>query len=199
MTETLDIHNMDKKLNQAIEFLKKGGVQKKAKVAVKPITEKNIKLILDFYKIRTLDGKSKGTRHRELHMLIIMARMLDKDFDSASKEDIKQLVLRINSSDKYSLWTKCKLRLLFRQFYKWMKFGDDYMLHDEFPEEVRWIKRNFKKSDEPQITSKDILNEDEMKKLIDTAEHPRDKTFISILTESGARIAEIGNLRIKDV
>ena len=88
MVEALDIHNMDKKLNMAIEFLKRGGVQKKAKSDAKPITEKNIKLISDFYNMRTLEGKSKGTRHREVHMLIIMARMLDRDSGNKINEDV---------------------------------------------------------------------------------------------------------------
>jgi len=41
--------------------------------------------------------------------------------------------------------------------------------------------------------------EEEVKRLINSAEHPRDKAFISMLYELGARISEIGNLRICDI
>ena len=49
------------------------------------------------------------------------------------------------------------------------------------------------------VMASDILNEEEVEKLIKSAEHPRDKAFISMLYELGARIGEIGNLRIKDI
>ena len=198
MVEALDIHNTEKALAIAVEFLKRGGIRRQAKENIKPLSDKNIQLILDHYKARTLEGKSLGTRRREIHLLINIARMLDKDFDTATKEDLKNLVLKIDLSN-HSLWVKCKLRLLIRHFYKWLKYGDDYCQHNEFPEEVKWIKKNFKKSDEPQIMANELITEEQMKNLIDMAEHPRDKAFMSILTESGARIGEIGNLRIKDV
>ncbi len=199
MVEVLDIHNTEKQIELALNFLKKGGVHKGAKAGEKPISDKNIKFILEFYKTRTLEGKSLGTRRKEIYMLIILAKFFDKDFDTATKEDIKDVVLKVDSSNRFSIWTKCKFRLLLKQFYKWLKFGDDYSFHDEYPEEVKWIKRSLNKKDEPQLTAKDLITEEQMKKLIEVAEHPRDKAFISILTESGARIAEIGNLRIKDV
>jgi len=56
-----------------------------------------------------------------------------------------------------------------------------------------------KKKDQPRVQASDILTEKEIKKLIDAAEHPRDKAFVSMLYELGARIGEIGSLQIKDV
>lgn len=199
MAENLDIHNKDKKLIDTIEFLKRGGVQKKSKENAKPISDKNIHLILDYYQTRTLEGKDIGTRCRDIYMLIILAKFLDKDFDVALKDDIKEMLLKLDSCAKYSKWTLCKFKQLIKRFYKWMKYGDEYQFNDDFPEEVKWIRKNFKKKDEPQIDPKELITEEQMKKLIDMAENPRDKAFMSILTESGTRIAEIGNLRIKDV
>lgn len=49
------------------------------------------------------------------------------------------------------------------------------------------------------MQASDILTEREIKKLLDVAGHPRDKAFISMLYELGARIGEIGSLQIKDV
>lgn len=199
MVEALDIHNTEKQIEQALHFLKKGGIRQWRKGNIKAITVKNVKLILDFYRTRTLEGKSLGTRRKEIYMLINLARFLDKDFDIVTKEDLKEVVLKIDTSNRFSLWTKCKLRLMLKQFYKWLKYGDDYLFHEEYPEDVKWIKKSLKKKDEPHISVKELITEEQMKKLIEAADHPRDKAFMGILTESGARIAEIGNLRIKDV
>ncbi len=43
------------------------------------------------------------------------------------------------------------------------------------------------------------MTEEKVAKLIDVAEHPRDKAFICMLYELGARISELGNLEIKGV
>ena len=49
------------------------------------------------------------------------------------------------------------------------------------------------------VMASDILTEEEIDNLIKSSEHPRDKAFISMLYELGARIGEIGNLKIKDI
>lgn len=94
MVEDLDINNKEKKLEKALEFVRKGGITIHNKPSTKPITEKNIKLILDFYKLRTLRGMSLGTRFKEIHMLVNLARLLDKDFDLATKDEIKDLIFQ---------------------------------------------------------------------------------------------------------
>ena len=45
----------------------------------------------------------------------------------------------------------------------------------------------------------DLLTEEDIHKLIENANHPRNKAFVSMLWESGARIGEIGNLIIKNI
>ena len=42
----------------------------------------------------------------------------------------------------------------------------------------------------------ELLSEDDIQKLLSVIDVPRDKDFLSILTETGARIGEIGKLRI---
>jgi integrase len=44
-----------------------------------------------------------------------------------------------------------------------------------------------------------MLSEEEIKKMIDACEHPRDRALVASLYESGARISELGNLKIKHV
>jgi len=78
-------------------------------------------------------------------------------------------------------------------FYKWL--NDDI----EYPESVKWIGTKVKTTDREVHSANDLITEEEIKKVIHSAKHPRDKAFISILYESGARIGEIGSLQIKNV
>ncbi|MDP2767143.1 MAG: tyrosine-type recombinase/integrase [Candidatus Methanoperedens sp.] len=45
----------------------------------------------------------------------------------------------------------------------------------------------------------DMLSEEEIEKMINACEHPRDRALVASLYESGARISELGNLKIKHV
>ncbi len=49
------------------------------------------------------------------------------------------------------------------------------------------------------LLPEDLLTEEDVKKIIDVCDNPRDKAFISLLYELGCRIGELGNLRIKHV
>jgi integrase/recombinase XerD len=112
---------------------------------------------------------------------------------------LKEVVAGIEGRNDYSPWTKHSYKTILKKFYKWLEFGDDYREHVEFPDIIRWVRPSVKRKDQPKVQSSDILTEDEVKKLIDAAEHSRDKAFVSVLYELGARISEIGNLRIKDI
>jgi integrase len=132
--------------------------------------------------------------------LVILARdYFEKDFDKVTKEDLKDAVLKIDSRDDCSVWTKHGYKSILKKFYKWLVFGDDYKDKTEYPPIISWLRVNIKKKDQPRVQASDILTEKEIDELIEAAEHPRDKAFISMLYELGARIGEIGTLRIKDV
>ena len=196
MAGNLDIHDFNRFYQQTIELLKKGAVTKRTSV---PISDRNAELILKYDEVRQLEGITTPTRARIIHGLINLARMLKKDFDKATKEDFKNLFLQMERSGHYAAWTRIKFAHILKRFYRWLKYGDNYLDKEELPDEVRWLKRNIRRKDLPKISPSDVLTEEDIKKLIETAEHPRDKALISLLSESGARIGEIGNLKIMDV
>lgn len=47
--------------------------------------------------------------------------------------------------------------------------------------------------------SHELLTEEDVQKLLRVAVHPRDKSFVSLLWESGARISELGNMKIGNI
>ncbi len=188
MAEKLDIHDYDLQLK---------GCKKRIEGA--ELSDANKKLILAYERARQLDGTAISTRVRTMYCLLDFALFLGRDLEGAGKDDVKEFVYRIESKPDYSVWTKSKYRGVVKKFFKWLRYGDEYLSRDEYPDEVRWIRVHVKKKDEPKISRTDLLTEDEIEKLIEAADTPRDKAFISLLSDCGARIGEIGNLRIKDV
>lgn len=184
-----DIHDYNKRL----ELLKK-------RFEKSNISEKNKELITRFDRACFMEGLSKPRRIKLSESLLILAKnYLKKDFDSATKEDIKNVVMQIDSRDDFSPWTKQSYKVILKKFYKWQVFGDEYKERMDYPAIISWLRCTLKKKDQPKIKASDILTEAEVKKLIDSAEHIRDKAFVSMIYELGARIGEIGGLNIKDV
>jgi len=177
----------------------------KYKAAVKHIEDSNLsnknkELILKFDEACMLEGLSKPRRLKLIGSLKLLARdFLKKDFDKATIDDLKKVVIKIENKDDYSVWTKQSYRAIMKKFYKWVKYGDEYKTKRDYPKIVNWINTNIKNKDKPRVQASDIITEEEITKLLNAAEHPRDKAFISLLYELGARIGEIGVLAIKDV
>lgn len=107
--------------------------------------------------------------------------------------------MQIESRKDCSVWTKHGYKTTLKKFYKWLEYGDNYKERNDYPKIVSWIKAHIKKKDRPRVQASDILTEKEIKKLIGAAERPRDKAFISMLYELGARIGEIGSLQIRNI
>ena len=189
MTPRNDIYNYSHKLDM---------VKKRLKNA--PISDRNRELIEQFDRACFMEGLSKPRRIKLISTLIILAeKYLKKDFDTATREDIEDVVIKIDSREDCSPWTKHGYKVIIKKFYKWLKFGKGYRTAVDYPAIVSWLRCNLKKKDQPRIKASDILTEKEVKKLIDVAEHSRDRAFISMLYELGARIGEVGSLRIKEL
>jgi len=101
--------------------------------------------------------------------------------------------MKIQEKD-YSPWTKHQYKVILKRFYKWLKGNDE-----EYPPEVKWIKCVMKKTEQKLPGEGELLTEEEIKKLIHTAESPRDKALISTLFESGCRVGEIATMTIGKV
>lgn len=159
------------------------------RIARSDISEEDEQLLSEFHRDCVVKGLSKARIAKYLDTIDRIARWLHKPFLEVKKEDIIDLVQRIESSD-YTEWTKHDYKLILRIFYRWLRKSDEY------PEEVRWIKltcRNVRKLPEELLTVEEIM------RLVETAENLRDKAFVLVLYESGCRIGEILSLQLKHV
>lgn len=88
--------------------------------------------------------------------------------------------------ENLSLWTKREYKKTLKKFFRWLGKKE---LVDWFT--IGEIKTR-KFPDE-------LLTEDDIKKMIGACKNPRDRALIAVLWESGFRVGELGNMRVRDV
>ncbi len=175
-----DIYQYGKKLERKIAKINED----------KSISAHNLKKIFEFQNHCIAEGIGSARVLRYLNDLPKLATLLEKDFDKASKQDIENVLSAMEKTD-YAPRTKLDFKVTVKKFYKWINGGEEY------PESVRWIKTGEKRNNNK--LPEELLIEEEIKKLIEAASHPRDRAIISVLWETGCRIGELVPLQIKHV
>jgi integrase/recombinase XerD len=99
--------------------------------------------------------------------------------------------------------TKSDYRITLSVFYKWIEAEELGMTTEDLvrqrlePKLIMNLK--VKSKNKQQKLPEQLLTEEEILLLIQNASNPRDKAFIAMLFESGARISELGTLQIKNI
>lgn len=174
-------------------FLKR--LQKKIE-ADKFLDQKNKELILDFDTELSARGMREATRAGYLMSLIKLAKNVRKPFRKITRKDLIKFInsldgMKTNRGSLYEDGSKLLLKSRIKRFFKWLN-GDD-----EYPATVKWMKTS-KKNENHKLPS-DLLTVEEIKAMADASDNFRDKAIIMVAYESGARLGEIENLKIKDV
>ena len=115
-----------------------------------------------------------------------VAEWLGKDFDKATKDDLKRVVAMINTSS-FTEWTKYDYKRSIKKFFRWL--GREEL--------ISWLRCSDVKN--RKLPEEILTEEDIKKKMIDAARTPRDRAVISVLYESGCRAGEFLSMRIKNV
>jgi integrase/recombinase XerD len=176
----------------------KNRLNKKVKLRKSLASEHNISLILKFINERDVMSrwKSKNTKRNYIFNLHSLAEFLkDKKFQDVGKEDIVEyvglLMNKINKKTNRGLKkitidvTKARIMTFFR----WLYDG-------ERPNFLKDMRVNLQPIS---VTPDQILSEEEIKRLIQIVDNIRDKAVIAVLYESGCRVGEFLNMRIKDI
>ncbi|MFH1934314.1 MAG: tyrosine-type recombinase/integrase [Pseudomonadota bacterium] len=158
---------------------------------MKALSEEDKELLTKFMNDCYAEGLSKRRVQKYQGIILNLKKWLGMNLQDATKEDIKRLVGKIEQSD-YMEWTKHDYKVSIKRYWKWLR-----QTEDTYPDEVRWIKTTMKKSNCK--LPEDLLTQEDVRKLIESAVHLRDKALISFLYESGCRIGEVLSMRIKDV
>jgi len=171
------IHPYEKDLEREINRVKEA-----------QISDENRALIMRFYDHNLAQGISKPRLLRQMITLRMTAKQMKKDFANATKEDYEQFLIWM-IKDGYaegSIWTYKKI---LKVFHKWLNNGT-------YPECIAWLK--FKKLGNGTLPEQ-LLDQEDIKKLVKAALNKRDKALVASLWETGARIGELGNACIKDI
>lgn len=141
-----------------------------------------------------LNNYSLGRIHKYWYFLKTIHKVLEVCFDKASKRDIENLIIKIESNDRWKEWTKSDMKKITKFFFRWFINGS---LEGYYPEVVKWIKTRMKANNSK--TPEQILTKQEIELLANKTRNLRDKALVSTLYESGCRIGELLNMRIKDI
>jgi len=162
------------------------------------INPKNKEIIHNFVKHLAAEDLTKVRQSKYIYTTVqISRRIKNKDFTKLNKDSIEDLVGGINNSD-FSEWTKRDYKIILKRLIKYIREKEGKrFLEGRYPLEVSWISSTMKKTRKK--LPKELLTIDDIKELAEGTLNLRDKAFILFLYESGSRIGEILNLKIKDV
>jgi integrase len=177
-----DIHDFQRRLERAIKFLN----------AHPKVSQHNKTLVMQFLERLKAEGLSLARQMGYVQRLTTIAVILAKDFDKAKQPDIEQLIKTVNTKD-WAEWTKDNYRVTVKRFWRWLKKRPKR----KDPPETEWI--TIGKAESKTTLPQDLLTKEEIQKLIETAEHPRDKAYIGVSGESGARPGEVLTLKVRSV
>jgi integrase/ribosomal protein L40E len=175
--------------------------------------QENKDLILKFYKELEAKNKSKETRICYLVILERLACFLpNKTFKEMSKDDLVEFFSKLKPKEyrevleeneikkeekyrkigKYSFSTIQKYQIAIKKFFQWL-YG---YKRGVYPECVDWIE--IEKKTKLRLPE-DMLTQEEIKRLLEVCDHPRDRALIMVLYETGGRPSEVAGLKLKDV
>jgi integrase/recombinase XerD len=178
-----DLYNREKKVEKVIKRVKE----------IDEPDRSDILTLVDHMKVNEL---SALWLVRCIGDLLRLRKPLGKPFREATPEDIK-LILEWIKSEGYETASDEKFRQVLKKFYK-VVFGNNKV----HPEQVNFFNSQVghdRKS--KKITYEQVLSEEQIKLIIDTAPTLQEKVFCACLYETGARPEEflrLTNLDIND-
>ncbi len=151
---------------------------------------KDVKDISNFINDLSAQGIKPNRLHKYVCVLGKLSTWTSKPLVECRKEELMELVRKIDLVKNYSDWTKHDRKVILKRFYRWVN-GDE-----EHPQWLKWLKLSEPKN---KILPEELLTEEEIIKIIESSNYVRDKAFVATLFESGCRIGEILTLQIKNV
>lgn len=161
----------------------------KARLFSSNLDEESKQKVMDFYRDSLIRGIGIARLIKYIFTLRYLGVLLGKPFSSSTKEDIAQLIGKVEEK-RLSAWAKHDFKVILKLFYRWLRKTERY------PEEVSWIR-----SPEPSRIKlpEELLTPEEVMRMVNYVPWLRDKAFILTLYETGCRIGELLTMQIKHV
>ncbi|PJB98589.1 MAG: integrase, partial [Nitrosopumilales archaeon CG_4_9_14_0_8_um_filter_34_10] len=163
------------------------------------LSESNYALIEKYDRQMVTDTLGHATRRKNLEVILSLSRLIKKDWNDVTHDDISKLVYDImtkyskNGQESHSTWDHKKILKI---FFRWMKLGSRSYQDVGNPPETDKIKL---KSVKNKIIREQLLTDDDLVLLLRSSRNTRDKAMISVAYESGCRPGELLSLKVKHV
>ena len=127
----------------------------------------------------------------------------DIDITKINQRNISKLLLGIqrNPNGKADA-TLVGIKLSLRKYLTWRKYGNKTLQEIRVKGDrilVKMIPSTLSAKQQNKIDGNDIFTRKELRRIISSANNVRDKALLCLLIETGARVGEIINLKVKDV
>jgi integrase len=157
--------------------------------AEKKLSPEDKEVLNNFLKKCSITAGEKKVLH--IKKLIIQLVDVTQTFlTKQTKSTIESYLVLLNQSDK-SYWTKDELKTYIKQFLLW--YYKDFSMVESF-------KAEGKKGLNPQkVTENNLLTEEDVEKMVRFAQGYKDKAYLLLAFQTGARPQELLNLKWKDV
>ncbi len=188
-SEDFIIHNYDLKIKRILNRIKK------------ELSKNNQRLIKKYHDEMIIHSLAKSTQAKQLQTILVLSRMLKKDWQTAKKSDIERISLKISQKfcdelGKETFYSYDHKKIL-KIFFRWMKLGSRNYPKVGDPPETRGIKTQMVLN---KIARKDLITQKDRQKLLAACTgNLRDMAFIDCHLEAGTRPSEILNMRIHHV
>ena len=160
-----------------------------AKRALDRIPTERRRDVLKFLEHLNDDHKSAATLKNYLDAIQTLNHS-EKPYNQLTEDEMREWARGIDREykDSSAMLYKCEIK----RFLRWIHTGQ---LKGDYPACVSWItlhrgKRSY---------GRDILSQDEVKRLVDVTDNQRDRALLFVAYESGCRASELVNLKIADV
>lgn len=180
----IDIHNTDRIYETALENFKTD----------EDMLLKNRETILRFISDaelgKTIQGRAKkkiGKRRilKYISMFRTFSKEINKPFEDVTQADMEAYIRKLENSD-YKESTQVDYKKAIRKLYKWL-LGNN----QNYPELVSWFDTSLEKPEIP------ALSRDEIEKMVSLIPYVKQKAMVMMLFDSGARIEEFFNIKMK--
>jgi len=151
------------------------------------IHPENKQLITEYHRDMVLADISSAQQQKVLaHIKIITDHVGQTRFVDLDKDAIVDLVAWLYTRGT-SPSTVVDYKQAIKQFWKWLNDGED-------PEETKWIRRG--PVEQKRILPQSLLTPADVQALLEACHNDRDRAFVAVLWETGARIGELIDLEV---
>lgn len=160
------------------------------------------KKLFSKYQLDANLGKSNHTKSLDRQMLSKFSQYVKKPFTEVKRDDIIDFFndmetgkIKTKHGKLYNKYTIEQFKSQIKKFYKWLYKWEQGLA---LPEQIRGIKVNTNKFYKRK-TKAEMLEPEEIQKLIDTCSNTRDKAIVAVMYDGAFRLGEFVNMTIGDI